>query len=380
MNQILAWILILAISFGQILRIPIFSSGAINFLDLTVIFFSILGLIKIKFKLKNPPNFIKFFMGFLVVGTISLFISPLNLSKTELLISFSYILRLIFLILLFLIIYSSDPFHIKEKIKNILISSALVLAILGFLQLIFLPDLSFLTVNGWDPHFFRLVSSFLDPNFMGAYFALNLILVLNYLTLKKKQNIFIFIIFYLALLLTFSRSSYLMFLVSGLIFSFLKKNIKLTILITGLFIILLLSFQIYTKQVADPKHIDREKSASFRLNTWQQGLVVFQKSPIFGVGYNSYRFAVKKYNIGDEQFLESHGASANDSSFLTVLSTTGILGFIFYILFLISLIKQSLKNNLILVASLSGLIIHSFFANSLFYPPIFLWLLLVWTL
>jgi len=166
-----------------------------------------------------------------------------------------------------------------------------------------------------------------------------------------------------------------MFLFSGLTFSIFKKSEKLIISTIILFLVLLLGFQIYAQTVAKPRGIDRGQSASFRINTWQQGLTLFIKFPILGIGFNSYRYGIKEYNLGDDQFLQSHGANTNDSSVLYILSTTGIVGLISYSAFIFFLTRSGGRKNIVLIASLVGLSIHSIFANSLFYPFILIWLL-----
>lgn len=372
-------ILTLAQVTGQLIRVPFGTHGGITLLDISVICLTVFGLFKNKFQLKNPPFFLKIFFCFLLVCLISLILTPLRLTSQEFLSSLFYTVRLTFSALFFWLIISKSFGSLQNKINNILLHSGSGLAFLGLLQFIFLPDLGFLTINGWDPHYFRTVTTFLDPNFAGGYFVLTLLLI-SYLRGGNRMTPGIFQIFfvtcYLALLTTFSRSSYLMFLVSSLTLSFLNKSKKMASLSILLFIILMIGFQIYTQLVARPRGIDREQSASFRLSTWQQGLTIFQKSPLIGVGYNSYRYAIREYNLADEQFYKSHGASGNDSSLLSVLATTGILGLTVYILFLSSLLKYALENNLVLVAAILGLLVHSIFANSLFYPFILIWLLL----
>ena len=166
---------------------------------------------------------------------------------------------------------------------------------------------------------------------------------------------------------TFSRSSYLMFLVSGIYLSLIKKSKELFLKVLLLFIILISAFYSYNQSVAAPRGIDREQSAVYRITTWQQGLNIFQQSPILGVGFNAYRFAIREYKLSDAQFLESRGSTSNDFSIFFVLATTGTLGLISYLLFIFHLPRIAIL----------GLLVHSFFANSLFYPPILLWLLLI---
>lgn len=366
-------ILAFTIASGQLIRLP-FLGGGVTLLDLTVIAFSVFGVFKLKFKLKNPP-LLKSALSFILIALFSLLLTPLHLTLSEYLISFSYIIRLFLYIFFAWVVYSGNFLDTK---KTFLISG-IAFAVLGLLQFIFFPNLDFLTTNGWDPHYFRTVSSFLDPNFAGAFLVLTLLtFTASHLrggtVLTPRVFYIIFAVIYITLLTTFSRSSYLMFFVSGLTFAFLNKSKKYFFLTLVLFAFLLLGFKTYSILVTTPRNIDRTESASYRLATWQQGLDLFRKSPLLGVGFNAYRFGIKEYNLGDRQFLQSHGASSNDFSLLFVLSTTGIAGLIVYFYFLWTLIKLK---NIILTAGLAGLLVHSVFANSLFYPPLLAWILLI---
>lgn len=371
-----SWILALAIISGQLIKLPIVPQGGMTVLDLTVVALCLLGLTKLKLKLTQPPLFLKSAMVFIFIAILSLILTPLHLQPQEILTSFFYTARFtIYILLSWLIISDAFP-TLRNNIPRILIFSGLSVAVLGLIQFVFLPDLRFLTKEGWDPHYFRTVSTFLDPNFAGAFFVLTLILTFQNLAMAKKWNTVFSIIIYAALLTTFSRSSYLMFLISGLTLSFLKKTKSTAILSIVLFLGLMLGFYIYTKTISQPRNIDRTQSASSRLNTWQQGFTIFQKFFSLGIGYNAYRYGLKELKLGDEHFLQSHGASSNDSSLLFVASTTGIIGLISYLLFLFSLIYKGTSRMIILPAIL-GLLSSSLFANSLFYPPILAWILLV---
>jgi len=377
--DIYSWILTLAIIAGQLIKLPIAGQGGVTILDLTVIFLCFIGFIKLKFKLKKPPLFLTSAIPFVAVAILSLIFTPLHLNIQEILTSFLYTVRFSAYILLGWIVFSGAFPTLRDKIVRIFIISGVALAILGLIQLIFLPDLRFLTSWGWDPHYLRTVSTFLDPNFAGAFLVLTLLLLTtSYLGGRNDQTrrvfYIMFAITYLALLTTFSRGAYLTFLVSFLTISFLQKSLKLGIVAALLFVGLLLGFFAYQKAVALPHGIDRTESAEFRLNTWQQGGTLFQTHPILGIGFNAYRYALRQYHLGDSEFLKSHGASTNDSSLLYVASTTGMLGLISFLFFLSSLLS---RRKIILTGGLIGLIAQSFFTNSLFYPPILAWVLLI---
>lgn len=378
MGNLLSLIITLAIIAGQLIKFtPIawLSSGGLSLLDITIYLLCLYGLIRSGLHFKKAQIYIKSAIIFIIICALSLILSPIKISPGGFLVSLYYLVRFSAFILFAYLLYSEAFKEFTKSISRILKDSGVALAILGLLQFIFIPDLTFMARWGWDPHYFRTVSTFLDPNFVGAFFVLTLILLTNEKTTKMRM--FFLIAVYIALLTTFSRSSFLMFFVSGLTLSLFEKSKKVAIITILFFLILLLGFQIYTQVISKPRNIDREKSASFRLNTWQQGWQVFISHPILGVGFNAYRYAISQYNLGDRQFLESRGSSSNDSSLLFVMATTGIVGLISYLFFLFTLIKKAWRKNTSLVSGLAGLLIHSFFANSLFFPPILLWILLI---
>lgn len=378
MIWVLSLTIIVATSIGQLIRIPV-ATGGITMLDIAISGLSLIGLTLSKFKLNSPSTFIKVAFVFIFIGLFSLIFSPIKLLQQELSISLGYIIRFSLYILFAWILYSGGLRELAKFAKPILLISGIALSIIGLLQFVLLPDLKFLQSSGWDPHYFRTVSTFLDPNFAGAYFVLTLLLLVQNPGINTSNPRVFYIFFsivYLALLTTFSRSSYGMFLISLLALSYFLKSWRMAFLSVALFILLLLSFQTYGQAVAKPRSIDRSASAGFRLNTWQQGWELFQKHPILGVGFNAYRYGLRQYNLGDEQFLSSRGSAGNDSSLLFVASTTGAVGLLAYLGMLLSLLKFGFLKNALLFSGLFGLLFHSIFANSLFYPPILLWILL----
>ena len=368
------YILISAILAGQLIKIPL-GLGGITLLDLIITSFCLIGTWKLQVKLTHPPRTIQAGIFFIIIASISLILSPIGLTLNEYISSSYYLIRFSLYLLFGFLVYQNVFPNLKSRSSSLLIYSGIGLAIIGLIQLAFFPNLSFLESSGWDPHYFRTVSTFLDPNFSGGFFVLTLLLLSQRKLLSNWRKIFVGLVF-LALLTTFSRSSYLMFLVSMSALSYLNRSWKLMIISLIAFLVLLGSFQIYINAISKPRGIDREASASFRLSTWQQGLELFRSSPVLGVGFNTYKYALREYQLVDQQFLYSRGATSNDSSLLFVLATTGLIGFVAFLNFLYRMILEN-RSNLILTAGLVGLIVHSFFANSLFYPFILLWLLLV---
>lgn len=374
-------ILALSLISGQLIKTPL-GLGGITLLDLVVTLFSLLFILKLK--VKNIPLTLSPFLVFLSIGFLELMYSPLELSPNEFINSSFYTVRLLIYAIFGIAIFH-NPFKIKTKSFEIIVYSSLIIAVLGLFQVVFVPDLSFLESNRWDPHYFRNVSTFLDPNFVGSFYVMGISLLFIFKE-KAKSLTFIpfFVVLFLGILTTFSRSTYLMLLISFFLISIFRKSLKTFILTGVLGLALFIGFYFYTQFVTIPRNIDRQASASYRFSTWQQGIDIFYKSPIFGVGFNAYKYAIEKYNLGDSQFLQARGATSNDSSLLFVLSTTGILGALSYLIFLGFIFKIGWKNyqknnhwGLFCISIIPPLIFQSFFSNTLFYPAIFLCILLM---
>lgn len=368
---------------GQLIKIPLLLSSGPTILDFTILTLNIWGLISLKMELKKPPLWLILGFGLIFIATLSLLMTPLKLSAGQYLTSTLYIGRLASYLLLGWLIYCRAFKFLRFNF--VLIFSGITLAFLGLLQLIFIPNLSFLANNGWDPHYFRLASTLLDPNFTGVFLVLTLLLLLGKKGLRKSKFwIFAFILVYLASVFTFSRSTALLLGVSFLTFSIMSRSVKMLMLTLLLSLGFLMVFKSYTQTVAQPRNIDRQQSAQSRFNSWEQGWKIFTSSPLLGVGFNNYRYALDQYHLAPSSFIQSRGASGNDSSLLFVASTTGVIGLTSYLLFFSSLLikawgnfRQGNRNGLILCAALVGLLVNSFFINSFFYPWILLWIIIV---
>jgi len=108
------------------------------------------------------------------------------------------------------------------------------------------------------------------------------------------------------------------------------------------------------------------------LENYQEAFSIFKKHPLLGVGFNTYRYTQRDYNIlSEEEWQTSHSAAGVDSSFLFVLATTGILGFLSYLWLYFKVLRGS--KGILITASIIAMVVHAFFLNSLFYPWIMVW-------
>ena len=108
--------------------------------------------------------------------------------------------------------------------------------------------------------------------------------------------------------------------------------------------------------------LERWFSIEQRFDNYREGIGLWQKSPIFGLGFNALR-----YYRNDPI---SHSAGGLDSSLLFVLATTGVVGLLAYL----NLLRWLWQKSLLLCVSLAALLVHSLFVNSLFYAFVMIWL------
>ncbi len=374
---------LISIIFGELGKYPFGSSVGISLLDifvsLTDIFF-IIWVIVTKYRI-NIPILFKWIIGFWVIGLISLIFSLTLFPPLAVLGGSAYLIRFIIYSSIFLISFNlkKDGLLNIEKLFNLLRNIGFIFIFLGFLQLIFFPNFDFLTEFGFDPHQNRLTSTFLDPNFTGIFLVF--VLAANvYFSIKEKSklNIFFLLINLIAIILTYSRTAYLMLgiylIIMGFPF-FLKFHFKKKIIsvIISIFILsaILIIFPRFLDRIKGGLKVD--KSASERLISWDNSLKIFENSLILGVGFNNYRIAQESFNLLRTFSPDGgHSGSGSDSSFLLILATTGFLGILIYLGLWLIFFKNIYKNNNLLALFVSFLI-ASQFINGLFYIPLMIW-------
>jgi O-antigen ligase len=314
------------------------------------------------------PILAKPMLVFLGIAAFSLVVNIPLLSGREVVVAGLYWLRLLAYFGLYLGVNLAN----WSNWSDLLLASGTMVAIFGLVQYFLWPDMSALTAFGWDPHYYRLVGTFLDPNFTGIILVLTIILLTANFR-KKPIYYLLFTICYLALALTYSRASWLAFL-AGTTVLFLVKRIKkkMGLIIFIIFIMMITVIILPRKPGGEGVKLERIASVQSRLGSWRQALVIAKDHPFFGIGFNAYRYAQKRYGLADEEGQVSHAGAGADSSFLFVLATTGIIGLTVYLWLWLEIIKLAWKKRnsaggLAVLGSVGALLVHSCFNNSLFY-------------
>lgn len=352
--------------------------------------------VKTLLKKVSKSKFILPIIIFTVIAGFSLLQALTLFPTNEVLVSSFYLFRLLTYIALYIVV--ADIITTEKKSQTIfrlLLMSAILLAIAGFIQLQIFPDLTQLEELGWDPHINRLVSTWLDPNFLGGLFAFIISVTLGVFLYTKNTRVkailsLAIIILTTALFLTYSRSAYLA-LIAGIFIVSILKSRKLVVI--GLIVLLLgVTFSERAQQrvgelVESVNSVFLETAdtpdptAKLRLKSWRQTVELIKEKPLIGHGYNTLKFV--NYKKGFYPSIDHHAASGSDSSLLTIFATTGILGLAAFLWIIFAIIRQAIiswRNKKLpqfsqgfalgVLGGMSALLIHSIFINSLLFPQI----------
>ncbi len=313
---------------------------------------------------KLPLSLFLLWMG--VSFVISLFFYSLN----ENIIASLYAMRLtmygVYIVYLFHHVSST-----KLKLVVPLIMTSGLILLVSILQFFLYPDIGNIAYLGWDPHISRLVGVFLDPPIAAGMFFLSGWYLVYQAQKAKRQYLLIalLVITFILIVLTYSRGAFLAILSVILLFGISLKRYKMAVVMIVTIIILIL---LIPKAQTESINLMRTTSITARLEDYGKGFEIWQKNPIFGIGYNHIRFEKEKYI--DEVFVEdynpSHGIASFHSSFMIILVTGGVggLALFSYILFVLS------RKNTYFLMCVVFLSIISLFDNVLLHPFILFFL------
>ncbi|MGH7202888.1 MAG: O-antigen ligase family protein [Candidatus Levyibacteriota bacterium] len=402
--KILLIIMLLFLPFGEILRFGLGNDVYFKPLDATAILLAVWVAILYMRNKSWRASLKWYYFFFPVVGLLSLVINTFWLQPKETLVAFLYLIRWIgYMSIFFGLIQLDDKF--KSKIQQLMIVDGIVVLLIGYLQFFLYPSLRNLFYQGWDEHLYRLFSSFLDPNFAGTFLVLYFIFLLGLLfqniqnrhsgksnlqyrdpgqarmTLIRVCHFSLIAITLIAIFLTYSRSAFLMLVVSGITFFSLLQKRRFIFILIGLLalFVLIISPYFYIENL----NLFRVRSSMARLATDQHALLVIRDHPVVGVGFDAYRYAQEKYHFQKEPSkFPDHADAGVDMSLLFVIATTGIVGLAAYCYLWFTLLKASRQKQMgkqnmqgiVVFSSSIGLFVNALFINSLFFPAIMMWM------
>lgn len=376
--------LLVAFPLGVVLRFTPVPNVNIYPLDVAVGVIAVLTVITFIIKRKSAGYYNKLLRAILIFDIIAILSLAFNyywLDGIEPLIATSYLLRLnAYVSLIFLGIFAFSNRQI-EVLKRFFVIGPLFIVFFGFIQYLFYNNLRNLYYLGWDEHLYRMFSTFLDPNFLGLFLAILIIFLLSKIIGKDQtrgksyMTLFIILLSGLALVLTHSRTAIMALIAGTLVLAIYVRKVKLLIMVIPMLLIGVFTFSNFSIEGMNPLRI---ASTEARIESSRQAYEIFSDSPIWGVGFNAYRYALTERGFRDEkQSLVSNADAGTDNSFVFLLATTGLLGAVAYINIWKNIALINAKKDKVLQAGFYSIVITLFvgslFINALFYMPIMVW-------
>lgn len=216
----------------------------------------------------------------------------------------------------------------------------------------------------------RAYGTFSHPNVLAGYLLIGMILILFNLESSKKQLEKILYLISLAcgtlaLIVTFSRIAILLWLI--ILFIFLisragKKILQKNIAFFLIFIFIIISFIFYTPIILRFSSSGLyDESFSQREELLKNSLAIIKKHPFFGTGLNNFLIELAQVQKPNNMIFYLQPVH---NIFLLVAAQTGILGLVYFIIFLAKTFKKAFwKSDLInykIIIFLSILILGSF--------------------
>lgn len=369
--------------FGQLTGLSVAPGVTVYLHDVVLVLLLAVAGVKLLTKPFRRPKLLPAIVGFTGISLVSLFVNASKFAPAEVIQSGMYAVRWFTYALLYIVV-AARIVPVGVWLWG-LYGTGVGLAVLGLFQYVLYPSLQNLSYLGWDPHYYRVFSTLLDPNFAGILFVFTLCLGLGLWNIQKNNRwwlIFFEGITLLALLLTYSRSSYVALLASVLIWIIMQRKWKWGALGMAAFVLAIL---LLPQHGLDVLRLTRLDSTVARIGNWKESVVVIRQSPVLGHGFNTLRFLREHgREIGDGVIISKAGAGM-DSSILFVAATTGLVGLGFYgwlwysAITLVGRLRTKAMSPLAqaYLMTLVALFVHSLFVDSAFYPWVMLW---VWVL
>lgn len=363
------------IPFGLLLRIPIFQNVYVVPQDIVV---SAIAVLTVIFYMKEKEGFTEnrflfFQVLFILVGVVSLIINFFIFKDINFLVSFLYALRYS----VYLTLVGGKKFIPKDEMLGKLLNlSFITFLIAGYVQFLYFNDLRSLSSYGWDIHLYRLFSTLFDPNYAGVLYVIILLYFLSRVFEKKYRYSYkeLAASFFtgIAIFVTYSRTAIVGITAGLLAVGILKRNV---VAIVCTIVVIAVSFTLVSNPKIEGLNPFRSVSSNERIKSVKEAFYIIQKNPIIGSGFNAYRYAQVRYGTRN-----AHGAFASnadagtDNSFLFVLATTGVVGFVLYLLSYFYLIKDLALNirkvGIFPIGIVVSVFSASIFLNVLFFTPI----------
>ncbi len=253
---------------------------------------------------------------------------------------------------------------------------AYVLLLIGasVVQFVFFPSLLPLHPAGWDPHLYRMVGTMFDSGIAASIYGM-LFWAVTHSSLidSKKMRVYVACALILCVALSMSRAAYVAMFVTMIFVMYVQKykpwfaKPKRPVFVASVLIVACLLILFGWRRGGEGVNLLRTSTIQSRIADYQEGLILWQQSPIFGIGYNHIRaHKATGYTINANVTTYNHAGAGFHSSFLVILVTGGVAGLIafIYVLYRFAHISPTLSAQIVYLSTIS------LFDNALLHPII----------
>lgn len=334
--EVLAVAFLCSLLLGQVARVPLVSTDikAARILLSDVVAAALAAwlfgsvLVAGRIRLDRPTTL---FVGFVVINTLAIIVAAVRFDLTAGQVAFSslYLIRWSLYAGAYLFALTALRAAAAPRLIRTAVGVCGVFAAFGIIQSIFLPNFAFIVYPDaipyvdWDIQGNRLVSSFLDPNFAGAFIMFGLLFIHAQAT-DRRPSYPLLALFWIALILTLSRSSIIATVLGLGLLTFRTRSFRrLFVPLAGLAVVgTLVADRLIQFAATYNKLTLLEPSALARLSGWLLAWRVFTDNPLIGVGYNT--FGIVRANYGS--VAAGSMAFGSDGGILYMAAVSGIIG------------------------------------------------------
>jgi O-antigen ligase len=300
-----------------------------------------------------------------------------------------WILSIFFISLVINLVFSIDPSNSTNRVLKIILVISFILQmkrfvqnhqikfekiILGFWSLIFLIvslDGIFEIIFGFNtlgfstPQEGRVAGFFGEELVLGGFFHCFCLIFISYIFyFFNKSNIFILLTIIFLIIISFligERSNFIKVFFSLSFLSLFIIKLKLryfilsfVLLFSILFLFINFNYETKNRYVDQVKKIYETKEINSYLIKSPYGAhynaayKIFEEFPIFGVGVKNFRIesAKEKYRNDKYEWTQFRSTTHPHQIHLELLSETGIFGYVFFLIFILSSLYLSLRSYL----------------------------------
>ena len=399
----LAQFALLGLLVGNLGRIPVFSTGdrdaALLVNDLFVALMLGWGFLSALISRSLRVDSVALLaVAFATLGgaTAVLGIWRFGLTGQELAVSLGYLARWLFYFGVYVVLINALRAGDAERIWRTLESVIVAFALFGIVQSITLPDFAQLVYRDsrpqfdWDVQGRRLVSTWLDPNFAGAFLMIALVVEVALISVGKRVAAWKPMILSVALVLTASRGTALAVAVAFAVILLARGLSKRMMRISaGLIVLMGAALPLVLRFTGLSSKLGVDLSAMQRVVAWLRAARVFADHPIIGIGMNTWGFVQERYG-----YERNYAATFSlDGGLIFVALMTGLIGLAIYLGMIGAVVARARRvwrNTMAspeqrglaigIAAATVGLVVHSLFCNSLFLPFLMESLWVLWAL